>query len=117
MGTQYTTRNALVSWKSFDGINILHEMDKTKDKKEKTPAIDSFPTDETPTPTKILRMADMDLFQDLKENPFDVHFRKATEAVKAGQDSLSASLSATEIPTESEESLNTPQIYCSLPST
>lgn len=94
-------------------------MEKSKEKKEKTPApaIDSFPTDETPTPTKILRMADMDLFQDLKENPFDVHFRKATEAVKAGQDSLSASLSATEIPTESEESLNTPQIYCSLPST
>ena len=27
-------------------------MDKAKDKKEKTPAIDSFPTDETPTPTK-----------------------------------------------------------------
>ena len=61
-------------------------------------------------------MADLDLFQDLKENPFDVHFRKATEAVKAGQDSLSASLSASEI-TESEESLNTPQIFCADPGT
>ena len=120
-------------------------MDKLKEKKEKTPAIDSFPTDETPTPTKewvqqqqhqnifinyktaqfifcrfkiivepasqILRMADLDLFQDLKENPFDLHFRKATEAVKAGQDGLSSSLSTTEIP--GEESLNTPQIFCS----
>ena len=28
------------------------KMDKLKEKKEKTPAIDSFPTDETPTPTK-----------------------------------------------------------------
>ena len=57
---------------------------------------------------QILRMADLDLFQDLKENPFDLHFRKATEAVKAGQE---ASLSTTEIP--GEESLNTPQIFCS----
>ena len=57
---------------------------------------------------QILRMADLDLFQDLKENPFDPFFRKATEAVKAGQD---ASLSASEVP--GEESLNTPQIYCS----
>ena len=55
-------------------------------------------------------MADLDLFQDLKENPFDVHFRKATEAVKAGQDGLSASLAASEIPGEEQESLNTPQI-------
>ena len=71
-------------------------MEKLKDKnKEKTPAIDAFPTDETPTPTKILRMADMDpFFQDLKENPFDVHFRKATEAVKRGADILAASLPA-----------------------
>jgi len=63
-------------------------MDKNKDKnKEKTPAIETFPTDETPTPTKILRMADMDpFFSDLKENPFDLHFRKATEAVKQGAD-------------------------------
>ena len=60
---------------------------------------------------QILRMADLDLFQDLKENPFDVHFRKATEAVKAGQDGLSASLSSSELP--GEESLNTPQIFCS----
>jgi len=56
-------------------------------------------------------MADLDLFQDLKENPFDPFFRKATEAVKAGQDGLAASLSASEVP--GEESLNTPQIYCS----
>ena len=86
-------------------------MDKTKDKnKEKTPAIETFPADETPTPTKILRMADMDpFFQDLKENPFDLHFRKATEAVRRGADIVSASL-----PTSSEsESLNTPQIYVS----
>lgn len=61
---------------------------------------------------QILRMADLDLFQDLKENPFDVHFRKATEAVKAGQDGLSASLAASEIPGEEQESLNTPQIFC-----
>lgn len=87
-------------------------MDRNKEsKKEKTPAIETFPTDETPTPTKILRMADMDLFQDLKENPFDAHFRKAAEAVKQGADSLSASLSATEI--TSDDTLNTPQIYCS----
>jgi hypothetical protein len=46
-----------------------------------------FPIDDTPTPTKILRMAD-ELFpsfgSDLKENPFDIHFRKAAEAVKSG---------------------------------
>ena len=84
-------------------------MDKNKDKnKEKTPAIDSFPADETPTPTKILRMADMDpFFQDLKENPFDLHFRKATEAVRRGTDILAASLPAS----SESESLNTPQIY------
>ena len=48
--------------------------------------IDSFPVDDTPTPTKILRMAN-DLFpdfQDPRENPFDAHFRKAAEAVKSG---------------------------------
>ena len=66
-------------------IRVTVEMDRNKDcKKDKTPAIETFPTDETPTPTKILRMADMDLFQDLKENPFDAHFRKAAEAVKQG---------------------------------
>jgi hypothetical protein len=47
-----------------------------------------FPIDDTPTPTKILRMAD-ELFPsfgaDLKENPFDAHFRKAAEAVKSGE--------------------------------
>ena len=85
-------------------------MDKNKDKnKEKTPAIETFPADETPTPTKILRMADMDpFFSDLKENPFDLHFRKATEAVKRGADIAMASL-----PTSESESLNTPQIYVS----
>ena len=85
-------------------------MDKNKDKnKEKTPAIETFPTDETPTPTKILRMADMDpFFSDLKENPFDLHFRKATEAVKRGADIAMASLQTSE-----SESLNTPQIYVS----
>ena len=63
-------------------------MDRKSEKvkeKEKTPAIEAFPTDETPTPTKILRMADIDLFpdyQDIKDNPFDVHFRKAVEAAK-----------------------------------
>jgi hypothetical protein len=53
----------------------------------KSLAVD-FPIDDTPTPTKILRMAD-ELFPsfgaDLKENPFDAHFRKATEAVKSGR--------------------------------
>ena len=90
-------------------------MDKPKDKgKEKTPAIETFPSDETPTPTKILRMADLDLFQDyqdIKENPFDVHFRKAAEAVKRGADSLSASVNASEI--SESDSLNTPQIFVS----
>eukprot|EP00092_Neocalanus_flemingeri_P020974 GFUD01022725.1.p1 GENE.GFUD01022725.1~~GFUD01022725.1.p1 ORF type:complete len:553 (+),score=148.72 GFUD01022725.1:49-1659(+) len=96
---------------SAPNVRITVEVDRNKDsKKEKTPALETFPADETPTPTKILRMADMDLFQDLKENPFDAHFRKATEAVKQGADSLSASLSATEI---SDDTLNTPQIYCS----
>ena len=28
--------------------------------------VDAFPADETPTPTRILRMADMDLFGELK---------------------------------------------------
>ena len=84
--------------------------------KSKTPPTisDSFPTDETPTPTRILKMADMDLFGELKvlktisypsdpefielmllkdssgqysgkENPFDAHFRKAAEAAKQGK--------------------------------
>ena len=87
-------------------------MEKLKDKnKERTPGIDTFPTDETPTPTKILRMADMELFQeyqDIKENPFDAHFRKAAEAVKQGADTITASLNATEI--ETDDSLNTPQV-------
>ena len=47
-----------------------------------------FPIDDTPTPTKILRMANDELFPsfggDIKENPFDAHFRKAAEAVKSG---------------------------------
>jgi len=95
-------------------------------KKPKTPPAiaESFPTDETPTPTRILKMADMDLFGELKdssgqysgkENPFDAHFRKAAEAVKQGADSLSAAVTATEH-VETEESLNTPQIYCTEPS-
>ena len=92
-------------------------MEKSKEKcKEKTPAIDSFPSDETPTPTKILRMADMDLFQDchdFKENPFDAHFRKAAEAVKHGADSLSASLSSSDLAISESDSLNTPQIFVS----
>ena len=91
-----TSGPARLSYSEQSG-NIPHiKMEKLKDKnKEKTPAIDAFPTDETPTPTKILRMADMDpFFQDLKENPFDVHFRKATEAVKRGADILAASLPA-----------------------
>ena len=39
-----------------------------RNKKSKTPPTisDSFPTDETPTPTRILKMADMDLFGELK---------------------------------------------------
>jgi len=97
-----------------------------RSKKPKTPPAiaESFPTDETPTPTRILKMADMDLFGELKdssgqysgkENPFDAHFRKAAEAVKQGADSLSAAVTATEH-VETEESLNTPQIYCTEPS-
>ncbi len=63
---------------------ISTDKDDMKDGKMAT----DFPIDDTPTPTKILRMAD-ELFpsfgSDLKENPFDVHFRKAAEAVKSGK--------------------------------
>ena len=55
-----------------------------KDGKE---GMDVFPVDETPTPTRILKLAN-DLFpdfQDPKENPFDMHFRKAAEAAQSGK--------------------------------
>ena len=64
-------------------ISTGDDKDDMKDSKMAT----DFPIDDTPTPTKILRMAD-ELFpsfsSDLKENPFDAHFRKAAEAVKSG---------------------------------
>ena len=48
-------------------------MDKNKDnQKEKTPAIETFPTDETPTPTKILRLAVSYLFQNLMAGSLNV---------------------------------------------
>jgi len=80
-----------------------------KDPKE---GMDVFPVDETPTPTKILKLAN-DLFPDIqdpsKENPFDAHFRKAAEAYNQG--SLSAGVnSSTEICTNND-SLNTPSIF------
>ncbi len=54
------------------------------DEKDAKESIDVFPVDETPTPTRILKLAmASDLFpdiQDPKENPFDVDFRKAAEA-------------------------------------
>ena len=70
-----------------------HLEEEDGDKKVKIPPSvmsDTFPADETPTPTRILKMADMDLFGELKdsgqysgkENPFDAHFRKAAEAVQ-----------------------------------
>ena len=58
-----------------------------KDETSKLTALDPFPVDDTPTPTKILRLANSLFpdFQDPKENPFDAHFRKAAEAVKSGR--------------------------------
>lgn len=91
-------------------------MEKNKDKiKEKTPGIDSFPTDETPTPTKILRMADMDLFQEYKmENPFDASFRKAAEKNGASAtDIIATSLNAAIADIPESDSLNTPNIFMS----
>lgn len=91
-------------------------MEKNKEKiKEKTPGIDSFPTDETPTPTKILRMADMDLFQEYKmENPFDASFRKAAEKNGASStDIIATSLNAAIAEIPESDSLNTPKIFMS----
>ena len=65
--------------------NLIYPLFKEENKI--TIITNTFPVDDTPTPTKILRMAN-DLFpdfQDPKENPFDVHFRKAAEAVKSGR--------------------------------
>ena len=82
--------------------------DEKDDPKE---SMDVFPVDETPTPTRILKLAN-DLFPDIqdpsKENPFDAHFRKAAEAVNQG--SLTAGVSSsTEVCTD--DSLNTPSIF------
>ena len=140
-----------------------------RNKKPKTPPAiaESFPTDETPTPTRILKMADMDLFGELKvgqskmlgENflppgffgpvqwkrePLRCSLQKSSRGSQArqqthpplpcehiflnifplcsyipqfsicstpGADSLSATVTARE-DVEAEESLNTPQIYC-----
>lgn len=81
------------------------------DEKDSKECMDVFPVDETPTPTRILKLAN-DLFPDIqdpsKENPFDAHFRKAAEAVNQG--SLTAGVSSsTEACTD--DSLNTPSIF------
>jgi len=112
---------------SLPGPGLGQETEGEDRDKKKTPSVlsDTFPTDDTPTPTRILRMADMDLFGELKdsgqysakENPFDAHFRKAAEAVQQGHN-ISSSVASVNSPSvsvavsEIEDTLNTPQIYC-----
>lgn len=72
---------------SLDRLSSVEEEKDGKFRDRKIVSLEPFPVDDTPTPTKILRMAN-DLFpdfQDPKENPFDAHFRKAAEAVKSGR--------------------------------
>ena len=55
----------------FSSLNVLRVSCSSvspRQKKPKTPPAitEGFPADETPTPTRILKMADMDLFGELK---------------------------------------------------
>ena len=52
-------------------VDTVHHTPSSEPEEKKPPApglavVEAFPADETPTPTRILRMADMDLFGELK---------------------------------------------------
>lgn len=74
-----------------------------------------FATDQTPTPTRLIKNCDeVGLFEDLQHvNPFDIGFQRAAEqnAVGGGGHPMPVTPARTEAPATDGDSLHTPQVY------
>ncbi|RZF43555.1 hypothetical protein LSTR_LSTR012835 [Laodelphax striatellus] len=81
-----------------------------------TPKTSSICTDQTPTPTRLIRKCEeVGLFQDLQNvNPFEETFRKAVEAVRTGSTPLH--VSNLSVPSNNaDDTLHTPNLFPNVP--
>ncbi|XP_039288656.1 cyclic AMP-dependent transcription factor ATF-2-like isoform X2 [Nilaparvata lugens] len=81
-----------------------------------TPKTTSICTDQTPTPTRLIRKCEeVGLFQDLQNvNPFEETFRKAAEAVRTGSTSLQVSNLCVPL-SNADDTLHTPNLFPNVP--
>ncbi|KAH8391025.1 hypothetical protein KR215_004173 [Drosophila sulfurigaster] len=108
-------RDENASFENFNQCQPKHDMAMTLDLSLGQKSEHLFPTDQTPTPTRLIKNCDeVGLFEDLQHvNPFDIGFQRAAE-----QNAVSGHTAIPVTPTRSSEapptdgdSLHTPQVY------
>lgn len=107
-------RDDNASFENFGQCQPKHDIAMTLDLSLGQKSENLFATDQTPTPTRLIKNCDeVGLFEDLQHvNPFDIGFQRAAEqnAVGGGH-TMPVTPTRTEAPTTDGDSLHTPQVY------
>ncbi|KAH8413718.1 hypothetical protein KR222_004744 [Zaprionus bogoriensis] len=107
-------RDDNASFENFGQCQAKHDMAMTLDLSLGQKSENLFATDQTPTPTRLIKNCDeVGLFEDLQHvNPFDIGFQRAAEQNAVGGHTIPATPTRPEAPaTDGGDSLHTPQVY------
>ncbi|KAL7736605.1 hypothetical protein ACLKA6_015243 [Drosophila palustris] len=106
-------RDEGASFDNYGQCQQKHDMAMTLDLSLGQKAENLFATDQTPTPTRLIKNCDeVGLFEDLQHvNPFDIGFQRAAEQNAVGGHAPPVTPTRSEVPPTDGDSLHTPQVY------
>ncbi|KAH8370029.1 hypothetical protein KR093_001943 [Drosophila rubida] len=106
-------RDDNASFQSFGQCQPKHDMGMTLDLSLGQKSENLFATDQTPTPTRLIKNCDeVGLFEDLQHvNPFDIGFQRAAEQNAVSGHAMPVTPTRSEAPPTDGDSLHTPQVY------
>lgn len=106
-------RDESSSFDNYGQCQPKHDMAMTLDLSLGQKAENLFATDQTPTPTRLIKNCDeVGLFEDLQHvNPFDIGFQRAAEQNAVGGHAMPVTPTRSEVPPTDGDSLHTPQVY------
>ncbi|KAH8299489.1 hypothetical protein KR044_001880 [Drosophila immigrans] len=101
------------SFENYGQCQPKHDMAMTLDLSLGQKSENLFATDQTPTPTRLIKNCDeVGLFEDLQHvNPFDIGFQRAAEQNAVSGHAVPVTPTRSEAPPTDGDSLHTPQVY------
>lgn len=107
------TGDGNANFDNYGQCQAKHDMAMTLDLSLGQKAEQLFATDQTPTPTRLIKNCEeVGLFDDLQHvNPFDIGFQRAAEQNAVAGKALPATPTCAEAPATDGDSLHTPQVY------